>query len=81
MRHESCFCQHCGHYNADAGVVVDKQADEIARLREALEIITETERTLLKDSPLVHSKDWQRGMNDAWLSAASIARKALEGSK
>ena len=35
MRHESCFCPNCGHYNADAGLVVDKQADEIARLKEA----------------------------------------------
>jgi len=35
MRHESCFCSRCGHYNAEAGVVVSKQADEIARLKEA----------------------------------------------
>jgi hypothetical protein len=36
MRHESCFCQHCGHYNAEAGVVVNRQWDEIARLKEAI---------------------------------------------
>jgi len=35
MRHESCFCPSCGHYNAEAGVVVSKQWDEIARLKEA----------------------------------------------
>ena len=35
MRLESCFCQSCGHYNAEAGVVVSKQADEIARLKDA----------------------------------------------
>jgi hypothetical protein len=41
MRHESCFCQNCGHYNAEAGVAVSKQADEIARLRKVLEALTD----------------------------------------
>jgi len=37
MRHESCFCPSCSHYNAEAGVVVSRQADEIVRLRSVLE--------------------------------------------
>jgi hypothetical protein len=36
MRLESCFCPSCGHYNAEAGKIVSKQADEIARLKEAI---------------------------------------------
>jgi heterodisulfide reductase subunit B len=43
MRLESCFCPKCGFYNSHAGVVVSKQADEIARLREALEKIVAAE--------------------------------------